>query len=104
MILMTIDVVIGKWNRKLPLGLSYLISPGSSDNADDWSFGWSLLLETYDTSPSANMMMPVVRRKAVILMPQRNLGLCQCVKLGIDCVDRWLDDCTYAGNREHSVH
>jgi hypothetical protein len=33
MMLRTIDVTMGKWKTKLPLGLSYLMSPGSRDTA-----------------------------------------------------------------------
>jgi len=66
MMLMTIDVAMGKHKVNLPLGLSYLISPGNRDSADASVVRSERLLDTYETSPSANMMMPVVSRNVII--------------------------------------
>ena len=49
--LMTMDVVMGKSKPKFPLGLSYLMSPGSRDTICAPLGGWSTRLpEMYDTN------------------------------------------------------
>ena len=37
-------------------------------------------------------------------MPQRNLGVCQCAKLGIDCIHCGFNDRTHTWNSEHPVY
>ena len=57
----------GKVEDEFAARTSYLMSPGSKDSADASSLLWSArLLETYDTSPSANMMVPAVSRNVVM--------------------------------------
>src|SRR6476620_12632257 len=75
--LMTIDVVMGKWKRKFPLGLSYLMSPGSRDSICTPLGGWSTRLpEMYDTKPRVSIMTAAVIRNVAISHHYQRPRLC----------------------------
>jgi len=87
------------------------MSPGSKESADDSTLVRSgRLLETYDTSPSANMMMPTVSKNVVNMIPlplsaslPHALSCRQRIEFGANCIHSGFDDGTNTWNPKHPI-